>query len=88
MAEHDHDGLDMGCTVCKVVRSRRAVLMTRALHAPDGLTPYEFTRGFAKADALMFWADAKAIGLVGVGRSKRGARRFALPSYEVPRARR
>lgn len=83
MTAHEHDGLDMECVQCKVIRSRRAVLLHRALHAPLGLTPYEFTRGFTKADALMFWTDAKALDLISVGKSKRGARQFALPSYEV-----
>lgn len=85
----EHDGTHMGdCAPCRVIRSRRAVLLTRALHHPEGLSPYEFTRGMTKADALMFWTDAKALGLITVGRSKRGARTFALPSYEAPRARR
>lgn len=65
-------------------RSRRAVILTRALHHPDGLTPYEFTKGMTKDDSLQFWNDAKALGMVGVGQSKRGARKFALPSYKVP----
>lgn len=76
------------CRPCKRVRSRRSVLLHRALHNPQGITPYEFTRGFTKEDALMFWTDARALGLVGVGRSKRGGRLFALPSYEAPRERR
>ena len=88
VAEHEHDGMTMDCIQCQIIRSRRAVLLTRALHAPEGLTPYEFTRGFSKSDALAFWADAKALGLIGVGKSKRGSRKFALPSYECPRERR
>jgi hypothetical protein len=83
-----HDGLDMDCAPCRVIRSRRAVLMTRALHAPEGLTPYDFTRGMTKADSLAFWTDARALGLIRVGRSKRSAPMYALPSYEVPRVRR
>lgn len=61
-------------------RSRRAVILTRALHAPQGLTPYAYTRGMSKADALMFWTDAKALGLVRLGTSERGARTFGLRS--------
>jgi len=59
---------------------RRSLIMTRALHAPDGLTPYVFTRGMSKADALQFWNDAKALGLRVVGKSARGAKVLALPS--------
>lgn len=81
----DHDGTHMDdCAPCRVIRSRRAVLLTRALHAPLGLTPYEFTKGFTKDDALAFWTDARALGLISVGQSRRGAKLFALPSYEVP----
>jgi len=64
-------------------RSRRAVLMTRALHNPEGLTPYAFTKGMTKADALMFWTDAKALGFITLGNSERGARTFGLRSTEV-----
>lgn len=79
-----HDGTHMGgCVDCDRIRSRRAVLTTKALHNPDGLSPYEFTRGMSKDDALQFWADAKALGFVSVGHSKRGAKLFALPSYAV-----
>jgi hypothetical protein len=81
-----HDGLDMSCVPCRVIRSRRAVILTRAMHNPNGLTPYEFTRGMTKADSLAFWTDAKALGLIRVGRSKRSAPTYALPSYEVPHA--
>lgn len=88
MTEHEHDGLTMDCAPCRVIRSRRAVLLTRALHAPAGLTPYDFTRGMTKADSLAFWADARALGLIRVGSSRRSAPMYALPSYEVPRARR
>jgi hypothetical protein len=88
VSAHEHDGLDLDCVGCKVVRSRRAVLTTRAIHAPLGLTPYEFTKGMTKADSLAFWVDAKALGLVRVGKSKRSTPMYALPSYEVPRARR
>ena len=78
-----HDGLHEDCAPCRVIRSRRAVLMTRALHAPEGLTPYQFTRGMSKPDSLAFWVDAKALGLVRVGTSPRGARMYALPSETV-----
>lgn len=88
MTEHEHDGLDLDCPACKVIRSRRAVLLTRALHAPEGLTHYEFTRGMTKADSLAFWVDARALGLIVVGQSRRGAKLLALPSYEAPRVKR
>lgn len=88
MTAHEHDGQIMDCASCRVIRSRRAVLLTRALHSPDGLTPYEFTRGMTKADSLAFWQDAKALGLVRVGTSRRSAPMYALPSYGVPHARR
>jgi hypothetical protein len=84
----DHDGLDLDCPRCRAIRGRRAVLLTRALHAPEGLTPYEFTKGLSKADSLAFWTDARALGLIRVGKSKRSAPMYALPSYEVPRVRR
>lgn len=84
----DHNGDHDDCVPCKITRSRRSVLLHRALHAPQGLTPYEFTRGMTKADALMFWTDARALGLITVGQSRRGARMFALPSYKAPRERR
>ena len=71
------------CTECKHIRSRRAVITTRALHTPEGASPYEYTKGMTKADALQFWVDAKALGMVGVGKSKRGARLFALPNYSI-----
>jgi len=57
--------------------------MTRALHAPEGLTPYQFTRGMTKDDSLAFWVDAKALGLVVVGKSRHGAKVLALPSEAV-----
>jgi hypothetical protein len=88
VTEHEHDGLTMDCAPCRVIRSRRAVLLTRALHAPEGLTPYDFTRGMTKADSLAFWTDARALGLIRVGTSRRSAPMYALPSYEVPRVRR
>lgn len=58
--------------------------MTRALHAPGGLPPHRYTQGMAKADALQFWVDARALGMISVGLTKRGAKLFALPSYEAP----
>lgn len=79
-----HDGLDMECVACRAIRARRAVLLTRALHAPEGLTRYQYTRGMTKADALLFWADAKVLGFIPLGRTSRGQRLFALPSVEVP----
>lgn len=59
---------------------RQSVLRNRARRNPDGLTPYRYTQGFTKADALQFWVDAKTIGLVVVGRSPRGAKVLALPA--------
>lgn len=84
MVTETHDGLDLECVACRAIRARRAVLLTRALHAPEGLTRYQYTRGMTKADALLFWVDAKALGFIGVGQTPRGARLFALPSVEVP----
>lgn len=78
----EHDGRHEDCPPCRIIRSRRAVLMTRALHNPEGLTPYQFTRGMSKNDSLAFWVDAKALGLVSVGTNSRGTKMFALPSEE------
>ncbi len=64
----------------RAVRSRRAVLMTRALHAPEGLTKYAYTKGMTKADAMAFWTDAKALGFVGLGTNDRGTKVFGLRS--------
>jgi hypothetical protein len=61
-------------------RTRRAELLTRALHEPAGLTYYEFTRGFPKREAEQFWVDAKALGFRSIGRSKLGDLLLALPS--------
>jgi hypothetical protein len=66
------------------VQARRDTIMHRALHNPDGLPPWKFTQGMTKADALQFWVDAHALGLVRVGTTTRGAKLYALPSYEVP----
>ncbi len=73
-----------GCAACYEF-TRRATILHRALHNPAGLTPYAYTKGMTKADALQFWVDAKALGLIVVGRSERGAKLLALPSYEVPK---
>lgn len=85
---HTHDGRTMDCPGCAHVRSRRSVILTRALHNPGGATPYEYTKGMLKDDALAFWNDAKALGLIVVGQSKRGAKLLALPSYETPKVKR
>lgn len=69
-----------GILAQRATAKRRAELMTRALHAPAGLTYYEFTRGFPKAEAEQFWVDAKAIGLYSIGRSRLGDLLLALPS--------
>lgn len=83
-----HTGQHMaGCEACAAFR-RQAIILTRALHAPEGLTQYEFTKGFGKVDALRFWSDAKLLGLIVVGQSRRGAKLLALPSYEAPRVKR
>lgn len=84
MTAETHDGLNMECAACQAIRARRAVLLTRALHAPKGLTRYQYTRGMTKADALLFWVDAKALGFIVVGEQPSGGRLFALPSVEVP----
>lgn len=84
MTDEPHTGQHLqGCVSCHEFY-RRSTLLHRALHAPEGLTPYQFTKGMAKADALLFWTDAKALGFIRVGTSPRGTRLFALPSYEVP----
>ena len=70
------------CDTCRQTRAinrRRSILKSRALANPEGLTPYAFTKGFYRDDALQFWQDAKALGLVVVGRSPRGAKLLALP---------
>lgn len=69
------------CSDCHTIQ-RRNTLLHRALHNPAGLTPYAFTKGMTKADALMFWVDAKALGFKVVGVSPRGAKVLALPSTE------
>lgn len=76
----EHDGRHEDCPPCRIIRSRRAVLLTRALHNPEGLTAYQFTRGMTKNDSLAFWTDARALGLVSVGVNSRGTKVFALPS--------
>lgn len=60
-------------------RDRQGILITRALHAPEGLTAYAYTQGMSSADARLFWADAKALGLRVVADTERG-KLFALPS--------
>lgn len=61
-------------------QSRRNVLMTRALHAPEGLTKYEYTKGFTKADSIKFWVDSHALGFVRLGVNARGTARYGLRS--------
>jgi hypothetical protein len=65
------------------VQSRRDVIMTRALHAPEGLTAYAYTKGMTKADSMAFWTDAKALGFVGLGMNARGTKLFGLRSEVV-----
>lgn len=86
---HQHVN-DCRCLIChplspeeRRVRSRRAVIITRALNNPEGLTAYAYTKGMTKADALQFWNDAKALGLVTLGWSPRGARTLGLRSEVV-----
>lgn len=69
--------------VDRVTAARRSKLRARAILHPEGLPPHKFTAGFTKADALMFWTDAKAVGLVRVGITPRGARLFAFPSGSI-----
>lgn len=64
-------------------QSRRNVLLTRALHNPEGLTKYEFTKGFTKADAIRFWVDAGALGFVRLGVNSRGTAMYGLRSEVV-----
>lgn len=63
---------------------RQATLMHRALHNPEGLTQYAYTKGMTKDDALQFWNDAKALGFVRLGTSAKGARTFGLRSELTP----
>lgn len=80
-----HSGQHLyGCDRCHIVNRRNAIL-TRALNAPEGLPPHRFTAGMSKADALQFWVDAKALNLMVVGKTERGAKLFALRSYRVER---
>lgn len=72
MTEHEHDGLTMDCASCQIIRSRRAVLLTRALHAPEGLTPYDFTRGVH--------CGRRELAGPGVGSSVRPQKRSAMRS--------
>lgn len=58
---------------------RRSILADRAAAHPDGLPTWKLTHGFPKVDALQFWNDAAALGLVKVGETERGARTFAFP---------
>ena len=69
--------------VDRVTASRHALLRSRALAHPEGLPPHKFTAGLPKSAALMFWTDAREIGLIRVGVTPRGARLFALQSYAV-----
>lgn len=78
-----HTGKHDNCIECHAFK-RRVVIQTRALRHPEGLTPYEFTKGMTKDDSLSFWNDAKFLGLIGVGKSHRGTKLFALPFYKVP----
>jgi len=62
---------------------RRPIIYARARANPLGLTPYRFTKGMMKSDALAFWTDAKALGLIVVGTSPRGAKLLALDTEKV-----
>lgn len=59
---------------------RQGMLMALALHNPEGLTAYGYTKGMTKADALAFWNDAKALGFVVLGRNARGTKLLGLRS--------
>lgn len=69
--------------VDRVTASRRSVLRARAVAHPEGMPPYKYTGGFTKDDALMFWTDAKALGLVVIGKTPRGASLYALPTAPI-----
>ena len=68
----------------KHVQARRNVILTRALHAPEGLTAYAYTKGMTKADSMAFWTDAKALGFIGLGTNQRGTKLFGLRSEVTP----
>ena len=70
------------CSGCHAFH-RRNLIMHRALHAPEGLTQRKFAAGMEKADALLFWVDVKALGMIVVGKTRAGAKLYALPSVEV-----
>ena len=59
--------------------TRQASIKALAKQTTDGLTAYAYTRGFGKYDAMQFWNDAKAIGLVRNGNTPRGTARYVLP---------
>jgi hypothetical protein len=58
---------------------RQAAILKLARATTDGLTAYSYTRGFPKYDAMQFWNDAKALGLVRNGNTPRGTARYKLP---------
>lgn len=75
---------DLAAHVDRITASRRSTIRHRAFANPAGLTQYEFTQGFTKDNALQFWNDAKALGLVVVGTSPRGAKLLAFPEGMCP----
>lgn len=79
----EHTPPEASCQKCQHVTYRRGVILTRAMHNPLGLPPWRYTQGLTKDDALQFWNDAKFLGLVRVGTTRRGSPLYALPSYEV-----
>lgn len=63
---------------------RREIIRGRADAHPEGQPAHRFTQGFTKADALQFWVDAQALGLVTVGKTDRGARLMGYPPEHHP----
>lgn len=63
---------------------RQASIKALAEQTTDGLTAYSYTRGFGKYDAMQFWNDAKALGLVRNGNNSRGTARYKLPTPAKP----
>ena len=64
----------------RATRSRRGVLILRALHSPEGLTKYGYTKGMLKIDAMRFWNDARTLGFVKLGTNARGTNLFGFRS--------
>ena len=67
----------------RAARSRRGVLILRALHSPEGLTKYGYTKGMLKIDAMKFWTDARTLGFVKLGTNTRGTNLFGFRSEPI-----